>query len=58
MKLGKQFVDPLLQDLIGHHVRPYLQTLGRVLHETELSLTPKSEDCFVLYWQQRQQYTT
>jgi len=58
MKLGKQFVDPLSQDLIGHHVRPYLQTLGRVLHETELSLAPKSEDCFVLYWQQRQRYTT
>jgi len=42
MKLGEQFTDPHLQDLIEHHVRPYLLALGRVLHELELGITPKS----------------
>ncbi len=42
MKLGKQFDEPLAQDLIGHHVRPYLPALSRVLHEVDLGLTPKS----------------
>jgi hypothetical protein len=42
MKLGEQFTDPLAQDLIGHHVRPYLPALGRVLHEVEFGLPPKS----------------
>jgi hypothetical protein len=30
MKQGEQFANPLAQDLIGHHVRPYLLALGRV----------------------------
>ncbi len=42
MKLGEQFTDPFAQDLIGHHVRPYLPTLGRVPHEIELGLAPKN----------------
>jgi len=42
MKLGEQFVDPLTQDLIGHHVRPYLPAFGKVSHKVELGLTPKS----------------
>jgi hypothetical protein len=58
MKLGEQFVDPLLQDLIGHHVRPYLAALGRVSHKVELGLAPKSYECFTLSWQQRRRYST
>ncbi len=42
MKLGEQFVDPLLQDLIEHHVQPYLLAFGGVPHEVELGLTPKN----------------
>ncbi len=42
MKLGKQFADPLVHDVIGNHVRPYMPALGRVLHEVELGLAPKS----------------
>jgi hypothetical protein len=42
MKLGEQFADPLTHDLIGHHVQPYMPALGRVPHEVELGLTPKS----------------
>ncbi len=42
MKLGEQFADPLAQDLIGHHVQPYLPTFSRVPHEVELGLAPKS----------------
>ncbi len=42
MKMGEQFTDPLAQDLIRHHVRPYVLALGRVLHEVELGLTPKN----------------
>ncbi len=42
MKLGEQFANPLAQNLIGHHVGPYLPTLGRVPHEIELGLAPKS----------------
>jgi hypothetical protein len=42
MKLGEQFANPFVQDLIGHHVRPYLPAFGRVPHEVELGLTPKN----------------
>jgi hypothetical protein len=42
MKLGEQFTDPLTQDLIKHHVQPYLPTLGKISHEVKLGLTPKS----------------
>jgi hypothetical protein len=42
MKLGEQFADPLAQDVIGNHVRPYLPALGRVSHEVELGLAPKN----------------
>jgi len=42
MKLGEQFTKPLVQDLIGHRVGPYLPAPGRVPHEVELGLTPKS----------------
>jgi hypothetical protein len=42
MKLGEQFADPLVQDLIGQHVRPYLPALGRVPHEVKLGLAQKS----------------
>jgi hypothetical protein len=42
MKLGEQFTNPLARDLIGYHVQPYLPTLGRVSHEVELGLAPKS----------------
>jgi hypothetical protein len=42
MKLGEQFVNPLMQDLIKHHVRPYLPALVRVPHEVEVGLAPKS----------------
>ncbi len=57
MKLREQFVNPLAQDLIRHHVRPYLLALGRVLHEVELGLARKNKECYVLSWQQRQRYT-
>jgi hypothetical protein len=53
MKHGEQFVEPLAHDLIGRHVRPYMLALGRVLHEVELGLTPKSLKCSTLSWQQR-----
>jgi hypothetical protein len=42
MKLGEQFADPLVQDLIEHHVQPYMPTLGKIPHEVELGLAPKS----------------
>jgi hypothetical protein len=42
MKLGEQFVNPLVQDLIGHHVRPYLPALGKIPHKVELGLAPKN----------------
>ncbi len=58
MKLGEQFVNPLVQDLIGHHVRPYLPALGRVPHEVKRGLARKNYECFVLFWQQCQRYTT
>jgi hypothetical protein len=57
MKLGEQFVDPFAQDLIKHHVQPYLLAFNRVLYEVELGLTPRSKKCFVMYWQQHPRYT-
>ncbi len=42
MKLGEQFANPFAQDLIGHHVRPYVPAFGRVSHEVEFRLAPKS----------------